>query len=313
VHDETAHDRPPRVSIGLAVYNGEDFLDEAITSLLAQTFTDFELIISDNASTDRTEEICRKHEAVDPRVRYFRNAENIGGVNNENRTFQLARGEYFRLAAHDDVCEPELLQRCVDVLDERPDVVLCHTAMVSIDADGNRIGVRYGEEGTAPRPHQRFRQLSYRFYPCEATYGLVRSDVMATTRLQQNYTGSDRVLLCELALHGPFFLVREELFRKRFHDGNRYQDWRGRMAWFFPDLAAHPKPTFPNWLQLIDYVVTIGRVRLPLTERLMCLVWTGKWTIAHAKGLGWDVVQAARMMLHGRAWRRRQYAEENWL
>jgi len=313
VVDPFPDDRPPRVSIGLAVYNGEDFLDEAITSLLAQTYTDFELIISDNASTDRTEEICRKHAAGDPRIRYSRNDENIGGVNNENRTFRLARGEYFRLAAHDDVCEPELLERCVAVLDERPEVVVCHTAMVSIDADGHRIGVRYGEEGTAARPHQRFRQLAYRYYPCEATYGVIRSDILATTRLQQNYTGSDRVLLCELALHGPFHLVREELFRKRFHDRNRYQDWRGRMAWFFPDLAEHPKPTFPNWLQLFDYLVTIRRVPLPPTERLLCLLWTGEWMLAHAKGLGWDVFQAARMMLHGRAWRSRQYDEQRWL
>jgi len=311
--DDAAHDPAPRVSVGLAVFNGEDYIDEAIASLLAQTFEDFELIISDNASTDRTEEICRKYAAVDSRVRYSRNAENIGGVNNENLTFRLARGEFFRLAAHDDVCEPELLERCVEVLEQRPDVVLCHSAMVSIDADGTRLGVRYGEEGTAERPHERFRQLSYRYYPCEATYGLIRSSVLATTRLQQNYTGSDRVLLCELALHGPFHLVREELFQKRFHERNRYRDWRGRMAWFEPGLIDDPRPTFPNWLQLFDYVSTLRRVSLPASERLMCSVWTGRWTLLHAKGLGWDLVQAARMMMHGRSWQARQYQEDRWL
>ena len=99
----------PRVSIGLPVYNGENFLEFALDSILGQTFQDFELIISDNASTDATESICRRYAAKDSRIRYYRNPNNQGAAQNYNRVFALARGEYFKWAAHDDVCKPNYL------------------------------------------------------------------------------------------------------------------------------------------------------------------------------------------------------------
>jgi glycosyltransferase involved in cell wall biosynthesis len=307
-------ERIPRVSIGLAVYNGEAFLEQAIDSILAQTYQDFELIISDNASTDRTAEICKKYAEADPRIRYSRNPTNIGGVNNENLTFQLSRGEYFRLAAHDDVCAPTLVEKCVKALDENPDAVLCHSANIEIDENGKQIGIRYGREGSSVTPSQRFRELSWRWYPCEATYGVMRSSVLRKTRLQQNYTGSDRVLLCELGLYGRFILLEEPLFYKRFHPGNKYKDWRGRMAWFFPELARKGKATFPNWLQLVDYFQTLRRVDLPATERAKCLVWVGRWLALHSPGLANDLAVAFMMQLHSQEWRTRRYSDvERWL
>ena len=299
----------PRLSVGLAVYNGEKFLREAIESILAQTFTDFELILSDNASTDGTAAICAEYAARDPRVRYFRNPVNIGGVNNENHTFELARGDLFRLAAHDDVCAPTLFEKCVAALDAYPEAVLCHTALMGIDEEGRQLSVRCGREGCAETPSARFRELSWRWYPCEATYGVIRSSVLRKTRLQQNYTGSDRVLLCELALHGPFIQLEEPLFLKRYHEGNRYKDWRGRMAWFFPDLSKTGKITFPYWLQFFDYFTTLRRVPLPPLQRAFCGVWIGRWTLLHGKSLLWDLVQAAIMAAQPKRRRRERYAD----
>lgn len=89
-----------RVSIGLPVYNGEQYLAKALDSLLAQTFTDFEVIISDNASTDRTSEICAAYLERDPRIRYYRNQQNIGAAPNFNRTFELATGMYFKTCSY---------------------------------------------------------------------------------------------------------------------------------------------------------------------------------------------------------------------
>ena len=147
--------RAPRVTIGLPVYNGEEFLEESIDSLLAQTFTDFELLISDNASTDRTEEICRRYAAQDPRVRYWRNARNIGGSRNETLTVERARGEYFRSAAHDDVCAPDMLERLVAELEARPDVVLCCAAGISIDTQGDLLpNFVVGKVALGPRPRR---------------------------------------------------------------------------------------------------------------------------------------------------------------
>ncbi len=127
----------PRVSVGLAVYNGENYLREAIDSILAQTFTDFELILSDNASTDKTQEICLEYAAKDKRIRYYRNDQNIGGIRNQIRTVELSRGEYYKLAAHDDVCAPDFLEKCVEVLDRDPSVVLCYPKTKIIDENGN--------------------------------------------------------------------------------------------------------------------------------------------------------------------------------
>src|SRR5436190_12174806 len=96
--------RDPIVSIGLPVFNGERYLRQALDSLLGQDFQDFELIISDNASTDRTAEICRAYVAKDRRIRYYRNESNIGSAPNYRRVFELARGEFFKWCSHDDVC-----------------------------------------------------------------------------------------------------------------------------------------------------------------------------------------------------------------
>ena len=179
------------------MYNGERYLEESIDSILAQTFTDFELVISDNASTDRTEAICRRYEESDSRVRYHRNAENIGGANNHNLTFELARGDLFRWASYDDVCAPELLERCVAVLDDDPAVTLCYSAVASIDEHGERIEVISRNNADGRRPHQRFAGVAGSRDYCEETYGIIRSEVFGSTRLQQNYTGSDRTLLSE--------------------------------------------------------------------------------------------------------------------
>ena len=103
----------PRVSIGMPVYNGEEFLERALDSLLAQSFSDFELIISDNASQDKTQEICLRYAARDPRVKYYRNETNIGAAENFNRVFALSSGEYFKWAGHDDSWTPDYLERCV--------------------------------------------------------------------------------------------------------------------------------------------------------------------------------------------------------
>src|SRR3954471_8256298 len=105
---------PPLLSIGLSVYNGEPFIREALDSLLSQTFRDFELIVSDNASTDGTSEICEAYAARDSRVRYYRNEKNMGAGWNTRRVFSLARGQYFKWAACDDICAPEFLERCID-------------------------------------------------------------------------------------------------------------------------------------------------------------------------------------------------------
>ena len=119
------NDRIPKVSIGMPVLNGENYIEPAIRSILAQTYSDFELIISDNASQDRTEEICLYYAKKDRRIRYHRNDSNIGAARNFNRTVELAKGQYFKWAAHDDTLAPEYLEKCLEVLEQDESLILC--------------------------------------------------------------------------------------------------------------------------------------------------------------------------------------------
>jgi glycosyltransferase involved in cell wall biosynthesis len=307
-------DHKPCVSIGLAVYNGEKYLKQAIDSILAQTFTDFELIISDNASTDRTQEICKEYLAKDSRIRYYRNGENIGGANNENRTFTLSRGEYFRWAADDDMCAPELIAKCVEILAQNPSVVLCYSMITEINENGDFIRTISQSKGTSAKPHERFRDLAERDHNCEATYGLVRADVLRKTRLQKNYTDSDRTLLCELSLYGQFFEIQEPLFYKRYHAQNMYVNMRSRMAWFNPALKS--KIVFPYWMQFFDYLATINRVSLAWSEKARCYAFMLRWFRDHARNLAGDVLLASYALLHSArdpyAWRNKNKDLYNW-
>src|SRR5262245_20686564 len=127
----------PRVSIGLPVYNGGRYLRSALESILRQDFCDFELIISDNGSTDASGDTCSANSAKATRIRYHRNEATIGASGNFARVFELARGEYFKWAAHDDVCRPQFLSRCIETFSGAPDAVVLVAPMVElIDSEG---------------------------------------------------------------------------------------------------------------------------------------------------------------------------------
>jgi len=212
--------RTPRVSIGLGVYNGEKFLVETLDSILNQTFDDFELVISDNASSDSTEGICRSYAARDPRIRYTRNAANIGLTNNFNRVLDLATGQYFRWASADDLFALRSLEACVKVLDEHPEVVLCYPRTVLIDGDGKFIR-NYDDNMNLRSPvvTTRFQHVIENLRLVNIQYGLIRSDVLRRTSLFGAYVGSDMTLIAEIALYGQFWEIPEVLFSRRMHDG----------------------------------------------------------------------------------------------
>lgn len=267
----------PTVSIGLAVFNGDRYLAQAIESILNQTYTDFELIISDNASTDNTEEICKRYAAQDDRIIYHRNPKNIGGANNENLTFKLSKGKYFRWAAHDDVCHPELLENLVAGLESAPDIVLSESMVVKIDADDQPVGFLHSND-ISDDPYDRFVYLSRWDHECEATYGLIRSEIMKKTDLELNYTDSDRTFLCELGLYGRFHRVPKYLFYKRFHPDmstNVYTDWRLRMEWF--GLDPYQIIAQPYLMQFFHYLRIIRRAPVSIITKVRCYLYMGKW------------------------------------
>lgn len=290
----------PRVTIALPVYNGELFLVEAIESQLAQTFTDFELVISDNGSTDGTEEICRTFLHRDTRVTYYRSSVNRGAAWNYNRLFRLTCGNYFKWAAHDDIYAPTFLARCVSVLDERPDVSLCYTGAVDIDERGDEVKpyppLVYPDELAL---HERVRAVILNPSPCFESFGLMRRDQLRRTGLIGAYTSSDRTLILELAMQGKFHQIQDTLFFHRQHPDRsmfRYPKARGRNAWFDPNRAH--KFTFPKWRLLAEYARAIERAPISAEERLRCMVHLARWTVKNRGVLAREL--AARLRYAGR-------------
>ena len=210
--------RAPRLSIGLPVFNGEKYLGYALDSILEQTFVDFELIISDNASTDSTEQLCLTYAAKDNRIRYFRNARNIGASLNWYRTLDLASAVYFASAAHDDIYEPDYMRRCIEVLDRDPATVVCYSKTRIIDDAGNVTGVLgVAVDTTSNQPHQRLYQVIRNDYLCVQLYGVMRSAALRRTKVFVGYYGCDRNTLAELALLGKLTEVPGYWFLHRIH------------------------------------------------------------------------------------------------
>jgi glycosyltransferase involved in cell wall biosynthesis len=202
----------PLVSIGLPVYNGEKFIARALDSLLAQDFTDFEIVICDNGSQDSTADICASYAERDSRIRFFSNPTNIGLVGNFNRTFELSRGTYFKWAAHDDWHAPESLRLSVELLGRHPTAVACATGVSIID----EYGVEFDRwipsvDLLTPEPRVRFHRMIWMLGEPHLLFGLMRSSALRQTPLMQRYLASDRVLLAQLSLLGPVVHTTEVL------------------------------------------------------------------------------------------------------
>lgn len=278
----------PKVSIGVPVYNGADHLRSAVESMLNQTFGDFEMLILDNASTDKTPRIGRTLAAKDDRVRYERNRKNLGGIENFNRCFQKTRGQYFKWTAGDDLCELTFLERCVELLDENPGAVLAHTGIRAIDSDGDPLPYDEERGGFVDRagvlrlfdPQERAAMLAddvvERFDAMLHTttvapheiYGLIRRSALERTDLMQLH-GQEGLLMCELGLLGRFVHADDPLFLRRFHPGNAPRTRRELIEY---QTGEEPVVVTPPWRSFFIYlraVITIGD--LTLAERLRCL------------------------------------------
>ncbi|MHC4113879.1 MAG: glycosyltransferase family 2 protein [Planctomycetota bacterium] len=208
----------PRVSIGMPVYNGEQFIRKAIETLLAQEFADFELIICDNASDDATREICLEYKRKDSRIRYYRNKENIGAAENFNLAFKLLTGEFFKWAGHDDSWAPDYLKLCVEALERNPSAILCFCPSVYFNDDGRFICC-YDQDHRvySTKPHKRFTQMLWSTSRIDPVYAVVRTEALKRTGLMRNILGTDAILAVELSLIGPFHFIPKPMVFRRSH------------------------------------------------------------------------------------------------
>jgi len=285
--------KSPRISIGLPVYNGADYLKDAIESILTQTFGDFELIISDNASTDETEKICRLYASRDKRIRYYRNQKNLGLAKNYNRVVELARCSYFKWAAADDLIAPEFLAACIEVLDNNPGILVCHTKVSIIDKSGKWLK-DYDDKlhFVSDDPHVRLHDYLFRDAGMwNAIYGLIYTEELRKTRLIESYDSSDQTLLGEIVLRGKIYQIPERLLMRREHaeqGGGTYNlgaNAKTAIAiWLDPENRK--KIVLPKYVRhFTAYLGNVHRAPLGWNESLLAYIVVIKWALYRFLGL----------------------------
>jgi glycosyltransferase involved in cell wall biosynthesis len=276
-------DAIPSLSVGLPVYNGENYLAESLDALLGQTYENFELIISDNASTDGTADICRQYEKQDSRIRYIRQPHNIGCAPNHNFLIREARGELFKWASHDDLYARDLLERCVQALDEYPRVVLAHSWTAMIDGSGTvTSAAEYPLATASPRAPERFRSMLFDSGG-DDDGGVIRTEVLRQTTPHDSYHHADRTIVAELALRGPFYHVPGWLYFRRDHPERAERACptvRTRCANLDPRRADRLRnPVIRLYAEYIwGYAAAIRRVPLSPSDRRECYRHLAEWT-----------------------------------
>ena len=307
----------PLVSVGLFVYNGERFLEQALHSIISQTFTDFELIISDNSSTDGTGEIANAFANRDNRIRYYRSSRNMGAGWNIRRVYELATGKYFKQAAADDLLEPDFLRLCVEILESDPGCVLVHTRTKEVDENGAFI-----KNYTLPMktdyddPVERFgKMLATGGDKCYQIFGVMRMSALREIPSQGSYMNADGVLLTRMSLLGRFHEVPEYLFISRRHSQQSMailparlrQPRRFRLTnWYCSSLpcpewwdpAKARALTFPEYRLLLEQFLSIFDAPLSSGEKLRCYCMLLLWIRWHYKPMLKDLVIAIDQLLY---------------
>lgn len=274
----------PRVVIGIPVYNGENYLREAIESVLSQTFTDFQLVISDNASTDATADICREYARQDSRVIHYRQAENIGAAPNHNFLFENYGKDapYFKWQAHDDTIEADYLKRCVELLDADTNLSLAiaHCRAVIINEHGTQVSTCDHEVRlNGKSPSERFWRMLWAGYFTEV-FGLMRSSMVGRTKLQGSFAGADRNFVAEMILQGNVGYVEDYLFARRDHPDCycRLKDTETKHLWFDPK-GKKETLKFLGLHKSKVYLSAIASLPMSKRERIRCVQKLTQWTL----------------------------------
>jgi glycosyltransferase involved in cell wall biosynthesis len=290
------------LTIGMPIYNGERFVAETLDSILAQD-CDFELVISDNGSTDGTEAICQRYAATDARVKSHRYDSNRGAAWNYNNCFRLSQGRYFKWAAYDDLLAPGFCSKCLDILDADPEVVLAYARASVIDEAGRFVRDDSDRMNlTDESPPVRFAQYFAAYVGhniCNPVFGIFKSDVLKRTHLIGNFLSSDQILLGEIALHGKIREVPEGLFLFRWHPQNSMSAFNAaqRLLWFDPTRGG--KLCLVHWQWVRNLSVAIDRAPMTAADKWRCrgkLYW---WAIQNAeilskeaiKGMFWPILK----------------------
>ena len=287
IHSNAPNDLFPLISIGMPIYNEGRFLNESLESLLGQSYPNLELVISNNASTDESADICADYAARHDNVHFFQFDENQGAVANFRKVLDQAQGEYFMWAAGHDVWHLDYVQRCYEAMQRWPESVVAFGSTNWIDINGNPHSRQSGWIDTRGM-HLIARYMTVYWGNMNPVLGLIRTSALRECRFVET-TGVDLVILTQLALLGDFVHAdnttwsrrefREEAVYadklKRYQSENYGLD-QSRLGSMFP-LARLP-------VELLRVVIS-SRISLPQKLLLLPLLFvnlpvkyvTDKW------------------------------------
>lgn len=290
----------PDITIAIPVYNGDAFLHQAIESILEQTYKHFCLLLLDNHSNDKTEEICRHYETIDSRITYYRNDFNVGASANFNNAFFLSKTKYFKWAAHDDYLGREFLERCRDLLESNSNATLVFSKVFQINSQNIYID-NYNPEYNIYHslPQHRYDVIINKNVSCVEIFGLIRSSALKQTGLIKPYVGSDKALLLKISQIGPILEVPDFLFFHRLHSGRsvaQFKDRHARTEWFNPSLNIHL--SFPHWKLITDFLLHIDRTcNTTFKYKTECLFNLITFIYINRSYLLWDLSKASQHIL----------------
>ncbi len=219
----------PKISIGLPVYNGEKFLAKALDSLLNQTFQDFEIIISDNASTDKTPIIAKKFLQKNNRVKYIKQEKNLGGL--ENFLFVLSKAEtqYFMWAAADDYWDNTFIEKNLRILDANKNII---ASISDVEFVGENLPEMYksNKEGTTfqylikhvPLPTALLSEkISFhlKYNRGMSTYSVFRTEILKKSIIRRDLCGWDQTIVLNTLKHGDLHIIDEILMYRTVEGG----------------------------------------------------------------------------------------------
>jgi glycosyltransferase involved in cell wall biosynthesis len=263
----------PRITIGMPAYNAQEHIAHAIGSITSQTFQDFGLVVSDNASTDATREIVEALAARDDRIQYVRQPTNIGANGNYTFVAREARGEFFKWASSSDWCAPTFLEKCLSRIEVDRDAVIVTPRTRLFQNDlcaawdyANDIAV------VETSPAQRVVDLTSNLRLNNAMNGLIRTSALRRTRLIEPYYGADIVLMGHLAMLGKILLIDEPLFYRRLDPASStaLQDAEGVRKHHYP--ARSVRMLFQNTKHRIGWFRAAMAAPMPARERVRVLL-----------------------------------------
>jgi glycosyltransferase involved in cell wall biosynthesis len=267
------------VTVGVPVFNGEPFLRQSLESVLSQTAKNLLLLVSDNASSDGTHEVCKELVGKDKRVRYYRQKQNIGVFNNYNELARKCTTKYFKWQSSSDWCDAGFVEDCVDVLESDDSIVLACPQVLIVDESGK--SVPYAEDFSLEMDDaaERFRYLLENTKLCNMFNGVIRANALQGSKLNREFLGSDVVLLTELILKGKFKLVPERLWHRRMTRTTASKLHSAEQRFSFFSGLPNSFEKYVTWKVLYSLFEIVVQSDVDFSTKISCCLYLVKKTI----------------------------------